>query len=128
MPNNFHHASHQSDRSFPRTYFPKGIFSLSKITADEKVGVLLILFLEMYNKSGREKLNHNTFCAFRKLFHDFLVLHEFLFKEEHYTTQFPNLETHVRSCMEYIKDVVDRQEGNGFHIPKFHQILHSLKT
>lgn len=30
--------------------------------------------------------------------------------------------------MEYIKVVVDRQVGNGFKIPKFHQIIHALKN
>ena len=30
--------------------------------------------------------------------------------------------------MEFIKNVVNRQDGNGFRFPKFHQILHALQN
>ena len=120
------HTSHQSDRKFPRTSFPKGITSLSKITAEEKMGLLLILFLSMYKKSGVGQFCHPTFSAYRKLFHDLLVFHAFLFKEEHNTLLFNDVDKQIRRCMEFIKDVVDRHDGNGFHFPKFHQILHAL--
>ena len=120
------HTSHQSDRKFPRTSFPKGITSLSKITAEEKIGVLLILFLSMYTKSGVGQFYHPTYSAYRKLFHDLLVFHAFLFKEEHNTLLFNDVDKQIRRCMEFIKDVVDRRVGNGFRFPKFHQILHAL--
>lgn len=120
------YAVHQSDRKFPRTSFPKGITSLAKITADEKIGVLLILFLCLYTRSGMDKFSHPTFANYRKLFHDLLVLHAFLFLEEHNTLLFDQVNANIRKCMKTIKDVVNRQEGNGFRFPKFHQTLHAL--
>lgn len=122
------HTSHQSDRQFPRTSFPKGITSLSKVTADEKIGVLLILFLAMYTKSGMAKFFHPEFASYRALFHHLLVFHAFLLKEEHLTYQFVEMEKQVRKCMHFIKEVVKRQVGNGFRFPKFHQILHALRN
>ena len=122
------HTSHQSDRTFPRTSFPKGITSLSKITADEKMGVLLLLFLSMYTTSGKIAFHDPIFSAYRKLFHDLLVFHEYLLKEEHNTSLFKDSDRQIRRCMVFMKHVVDRQEGNGFRFPKFRQILHALRN
>ena len=77
------HALHQSDRDFPLTSFPKGITSLAKITPDEKMGLLLLLFLVMFTTSGMNTFFHTTFSSYHKLFHHLLVFHAFLFKEEH---------------------------------------------
>ena len=92
------------------------------------MGVLLILFLSLNTTLVRSQLTHPKFCAYRKLFHDLLVFHEFLFNEEHYTSQFPVIEKQVRMCMRFMKDTVNRQEGNGFKYPKYHQILHALRN
>ena len=73
-----------------------------------------------------DKFSHPTFVNYRKLFHDLLVLHVVIFLEEHNTLLFDQVNANIRKCMKTIKDVVNRQEGNGFRFPKFHQTLHEL--
>ena len=31
-------------------------------------------------------------------------------------------------CMRFIKDTVNKQAGNGFKLPKYHQIIHELRN
>ena len=82
----------------------------------------------MYTRSGTNQFCHPTFSAYRKLCHDLLVFHEFLFKEEHNTFLFDDVDKKIRQFMGFMKNVVNRQEGNGFRFPKFHQILHALNN
>ena len=46
-------CSRQSDRSFPRFRFPKGVSNLTKFTAAEQVGVVLICFIALCSKRFR---------------------------------------------------------------------------
>jgi hypothetical protein len=46
-------CSHQIDRDFPRMSFPFGFFSISKVTGDQKEGVLIVMILLMETASGK---------------------------------------------------------------------------
>ena len=48
------HCKHQSDRNFPRMSFPFGFSNISKVTGDEKAGLLIVMILVMESVSGQE--------------------------------------------------------------------------
>ena len=46
-------CSHQSDRDFPHMSFPFGFSNISKVTGDNKEGVLIVMILLMEIASGK---------------------------------------------------------------------------
>ena len=48
------HCKHQSDRKFPHMSFPFGFSNISKVTGDEKAGLLIVMILVMESVSGQE--------------------------------------------------------------------------
>jgi len=135
-----HTCYRQSDRTFPRFRFPRGITDLKKFTAAEQVGVILICFLVIstkeiesvllcYNKSKKcyevEKETLKRCKEFATLFEEMLITEAWINQDVHSRTNVLNQGTSkIKALMEKFKDTVDRSEGNGLKIPKFHQLLH----
>ena len=46
------HYKHQSDHSFPCMSFPFGFSNISKVTGDEKAGLVIVMILLMESVSG----------------------------------------------------------------------------
>ena len=130
----------QSDRTFPRFHFPRGVTNLSCFTAAEQVGVTLICFLVLsmksmetvvlrYNKSNKTyqtDLPSLTKCKrFSVLFEAMLVTEAWINQDVHSKDSITNVAPQKLShLLKVYKDTVDRTEGNGLKIPKFHQLLH----
>jgi len=130
----------QSDRSFPRFRFPRGISNLSCFTAAEQVGVTILCFFAMIMDDFRSimvKYNRRTktydtneeslrqCVEFRKLFEAMLITEYWINQESHthdeVMNQAPGRITHF---MSFYKKTIDRVVGNGLKIPKFHQLKH----
>ena len=54
------HCIHQSDCNFPRMSFPFGFSKISKVTGDEKEGLLIVVILLMESVSGKGSLRKPT--------------------------------------------------------------------
>jgi len=135
-----HTCCRQSDRTFPRFRFPRGITDLTKFTAAKHVGVILICFLVLstaeiesvllcYNKSKKcyelDKEALNRCKEFATLFEEMLITEAWINQEVHSRSNVMNQGTpKIQALMEKFKHTVDRSEGNGLKIPKFHQLLH----
>jgi len=123
----------QSDRDIPRVMFPRGVTQRTMICAAEQQGLMLLTLLivcseycmeNMWNKLGDRQMSgwidvlENMMgleevmktCGDSSIrVEDFLVLREFLL-----------------GVLEMMRDVVDRHEGNGMKIIKFHLIGHMI--
>ena len=131
---------HQSDRTFPRFRFPRGITNLSCFTAAEQVGVTLVCFLAIamqefesiilcYNISKRNySIDPNAVARckqFMKLFEAMLVAESWINQEHHSAEQVPqHASTAITHLMHQYKNTINWTEGNGLKLPKFHQLKH----
>ena len=120
---------HQSDRELPRTYFPNGVSGGTKMAAHEYLAVLLVLLLVSCSTQGRElilqKTNNpdllNQWIELLQLMVSFTMW----MKEETHTHH-EVLKAHegIKLFLEKLKTTVNRQNGNGFKLSKFHLLLH----
>jgi len=130
----------QSDRTFPRFRFPKGITNLSCFTAAEQVGIILVCLLAIsmrgfesvvlrYNQSKKSyAVDHDLLgrCQdFATLFESMLTAEAWMNQNRHKTSEIKNVApSKITHLMHAFKNVVNRTEGNGLKIPKFHQLKH----
>ena len=129
----------QSDRSFPRFRFPKGVSNLTKFTAAEQVAVVLLCFIALCSKKFRTLMQKHAgkgvyvvdndvvdLCrGFAILFEQMLVVESWINSEIHSKVQVTNEAPQIIShFMENYKATVNRTTGNGLKIPKFHQLKH----
>jgi hypothetical protein len=134
------HSARQSDRTFPRFRYPKGITNLKCFTAAEQVGIALLCFLSIYMTKfkmvalkpdpGKKRLvpdeplllHCQRFC---KLFEKMLILEAWMNQDIHSLTQVRDVAPgKITSFMSEFKATLNRTDGNGLKIPKFHQLKH----
>jgi hypothetical protein len=130
----------QSDRSFPRFRFPRGITDLKKFTAAEQVGVTLVCFLSLsmpefnqvvlkFNQSTKSyQIDSNKVIRckqFMKLFELMLLAEAWINKDIHQRLEVQTVgSSKITNLMKVYKDTIQRTDGNGLKIPKFHQLKH----
>ena len=123
----------QSDRSFPRISLKKGASSITYMTAREQTGMLFVCCLTLCYKGVIESLAETTETAllarlydFRNLFKE-LLFFEYWVESEFHSRQFvtdTQCIGYIQNFMRFYKSTIDRSQGNGLKIPKFHQLLH----
>jgi hypothetical protein len=129
----------QSDRSMPRFSFPHGVTNLSRITAEEVTGVVLLCTVAIRTQSflrkvcttwnGRSYTTHRELfdkcLEFAKLFEAMLSLESWM-ESDHHSREFVAHRSRpiIRCVMHKYKSTVERKDGNGLKLPKFHQLLH----
>jgi hypothetical protein len=129
----------QSDRSLPHFSFPHGVTNLSRITAKEMTGVVIMCVVAIRSSifgnrvttvwNGKSYVfdpNTNHHCLdFAKLFEMLLSLESWM-ESDYHSRQFvlTHAKQTIRSIMHKFKDTVRRTEGNGLKLPKFHQLFH----
>ena len=129
----------QSDRSMPRFSFPHGVTNLSRITAKEVTGVVLLCTVAIRTHTfpkrvctiwnGRayvfQRNLHEKCLEFAKLFEAMLSLESWMESDNH-SREFVTHRSRpiIRCVMHKFKDSVQRMDGNGLKLPKFHQLLH----
>ena len=141
------HFSRQSDRSFPNIKpFRRGISSVAKLTANEKIGRLLAIFLTLLtsdfekliiDQKGRRTVDNTNVTKITKkeyndwihIFEDTLILTSWVYFTKHPKQVFCGGRTSlaaekIRNFMISYKKIANRTEGMGLKILKFHQLQH----
>ena len=130
----------QSDRTFPRFTFPRGVTNLTRFTAAEQVGVTLVCFLSLsmqsfpsnmlkYNPRGKRYCVDQELVercmGFKKLFEEMLCAEAWINMAEHSVLTLTNpAGQRITALMKLYASTVQRITGNGLKIPKFHQLKH----
>ncbi len=127
---------HQSDRSLPRTYFPTGVTTATKLAAHELPGVCLVMLIMCKMESTRQliskKLGGPTTGAHKdrrindwvKLFELMLSWRWWLKKDKVPKEEVDVSITAIKKLHVFFKSVVNRQDGQGMKIIKFHLSMH----
>ena len=127
-----HIASRQCCRDLPRIHFPNGIETLSKVTADENSGIILLLLIFSITSHGRELIDNRTDMeelqvdAFVVLFCRMLQFEKFLKLPSHKRADIRKAKRIMPKFMELIKRTFDRTDGQGMKIIKFHDLIHIM--
>jgi hypothetical protein len=127
---------HQSDRSLPRTYFPTGVTTGTKLAAHKLPGVCLAMLIMCKMESTRllitKKLGGPTTGAHKdrrindwvKLFELMLSWRWWLKKDRLPKEEVDVSITAIKKLHVFFKSVVNRQDGQGMKIIKFHLSMH----
>ncbi len=136
-----HSCHRQSDRSFPRFRFPRGVTNLSCFTAAEQVGVTLVCYLAIsvvefrtsvllrYDASKRsyfvDPVALQRCDEFRSLFEKMLITESWINQDTHSKEEIQSIAPQkITQFMVQYRDTIQRTTGNGLKIPKFHQLKH----
>ena len=121
----------QSDRTFPRITLKNGASSISYMTAREQTGLLLVCFLTLCSLDpacfSADVVLKKKLLDFRILFKDLLLLEYWIeadYHSRHFVSDDSRCLAYIKQFMYFYKATVNRQDGNGLKIPKFHQLLH----
>ena len=145
------HGGRQSDRSFFKIKFSQAITDLAKLDGDHKLGSVFLLFLSLFSSCGLMNFcnDYSNLKLILPAVEQLLIFHEWAMSEEHNIQDLfectlnestaeeidnANFSLYGKSpaykatkrMMEVYKMGVQRNKGNGFKFPKFHQLLHSI--
>ena len=123
------HCKHQSDCNFPCMSVPFGFSNISKVTGDEKEGLLIVMILLMEAVSGKGALKKANmsgvlFHWWVHLFQEVLWYNCWMSKEEYDCKTLKTAEDNVCLLLAISKVMLYRTEGYGMKIQKFHQQIH----
>ena len=127
-----HQFKHQSDRCVPRTTFTFMISDLTKITAGEWIGIVLLLTASLLTRAGvsiwRSTAYHDAIKNdYIKLFDRLLILDEWLRNAEGFRME--ELEIVRGKLLNFLgnyKRICRRREGNEMKILKYHLMTHII--
>jgi Plavaka transposase len=120
---------HQSSRNLPRCYFSHGVTGNKKKNAHEMQGVLLVSTVILCSSYGYRDachpLGNNRWSSFIQLFSELIMFEEICKRTTGFTThEICTLRRYIPPFLDFFKRVVDRKEGAGLDIIKFHLPLH----
>ena len=123
------HCQHQSDRDYRRCHFPFGFSNVTKVTGDEKEGVVIVLVLVMESVGGKAAflkggLGGQYFKRWLKLLQELLMYHSCMCKDKYDCSDLEPACVRIRQFLSTYKKVLNREEGYGMKIQKFHQQIH----
>ena len=144
MTRKIHIQARQSGakNGYPRTTFTHGITSLSFMTHAEKIGCITVLVLILAQEEGREiVLQSGKYLQDHDMVLDWLHVFELLLAFDAWTHDgifwrlqeedngdVPQDELNclasIVQFLETLRDIADREAGNGWKISKFHEQLH----
>ena len=126
---------HQSERRLPRFNFSKGFSNLTKTTAVEFNGIVIVLILAirsdlgMYELTQTKKTNKEDLNEYCGLF-ELLICLLWWFKKtngfKRDDASMDHYQNRIRYLLRKMKRIVNRKTGNGFKLKKFHQLLHTV--
>ena len=123
---------HQSDRCVPRTTFTFMISDLTKITAGEWIGIVLLLTTTLLTKAGvsiwRSTGNNDSLKNdFIKLFDRLLILDEWLRKTDKFVNEeLDDIRLKLSNFLVSYKRICRRREGNEMKVLKYHLMTHVI--
>ena len=119
--------SWQSDRDLPRTYFNSNYTLITRKNANEMVGLLIVYLIMFASEEGLnidKELGEKTTAEYIHLIELMLMMDNFCKFNEHKRCNVILFRKFVPRILEKFKEVVNRREGNGMKITKFHLPLH----
>ena len=120
--------THQSDRSFNRSFFSNGITAEAKKNAHEERCVLLLCLVLFCSRTGEtffDTTMDNARLSSHIILMEMLLLFEnFLRLPDMDTKQVKLLDKFVPIMLSWFKEMVDRKTGVGMNFIKFHLPLH----
>jgi hypothetical protein len=128
-------GQHQSDRDLPPINFALGITTRSKTTASEQQGIAFLTTLILcstyaLNKGGiGEKIGEQKMAGYINILEQLICLEELLKTTRQKgirRSHIPALRYYTCVLLDTIKQVVDRQQGDGFDTIKFHLLVHMI--
>jgi hypothetical protein len=118
----------QSDRELPRTYFYSKYNSTAKKSGHEMAGILLVFLSIFCCNEGITSLmllfGDVRFSAFVHLFELMLMLENFCKTESHDQQDVKEFKKGIPILLNTLKTTINREDGNGMKIIKFHLITH----
>ena len=134
----FHQTHHQTCcRHYPSTNFGSGITNLTKISAKENMGILFLFVIISHHDEGWAILSKALDKKGKDLANAIEVIEAFLCfdawlrlpKQWHLSRQeeaMESAEDSVRILMKLCVDHLPRGKGNGWCLPKFHEMIHLI--
>lgn len=119
--------SWQSDRDLPRTHFSSNYTMVTRKNANEMAGLLIVYLIVFASEEGvriDSDLGERTTADYIHLIELMLMLENFCKYHEHKRSNVVIFRTIVPVILDKFKEVVNRKEGNGMKITKFHLPLH----
>ena len=143
------YGSRQSDRSMYKIKFSRYITNIARLSGDDKMGAIFLIFLSLFTTRGLQTYSKNgsTLKLILPAAERLLIFHEWAMSDTHRVEDLfedPiinidnvdqmgfNLDSKspaykaIKRLMVTYKNGVQRTEGNGFNFPKFHQLLHTV--
>ena len=121
------YLQHQSDRTIPRTHFNVKYTTIAKKNGHEMAGLLLVFLTVFMTDEGEtiDKLLDEDRCGAYVHVLELLLMLESLCKQEELNKNDVHwIKQGMPIIMETIKTVINRQEGMGMKIIKFHLLRH----
>jgi hypothetical protein len=119
----------QSDRDLPRTLFNTNYVSVAKKNANEVAGIILVFLLVFSSSEGSQegRLNQSFGKRADIYIHAFellLMVENFCKQQMHARKDVLIVEKGMPLVMNTLKNIFNRQQGNGMKIIKFHLMSH----
>jgi hypothetical protein len=121
------YLSQQSDRDLPRTHFFSNYTTVSCKNASEMTGVLLVFLILFSTTKGNvidKELGGDRSSAFLHILELMLMLETFCKAPQHKRSEVILFRKFMPHLLETFKTTLNRSEGNGMKIIKFHLPLH----
>jgi Plavaka transposase len=119
---------HQSDRNLPRTYFHSKYLAVTKKNGHEMAGLILVFLIIFLTDEGQHYLDREIgpqrCAAFIHVFELLLMLESFCKQDFHKKRDLKVFQESIPHVMYTIKNIVQRNQGCGFKIIKFHLMKH----
>ena len=120
---------HQSDRDLPRTLFGKGIINKAKSTASEQQGMLLLFLIILCSRYGKtnleKKIGPMRVANIIESIELFISFEEFCKDRRGFSPRIiPGFKKLMVDMKQMFRYVVDRREGKGMNLVKFHLLDH----
>jgi len=124
---------HQSDRNWPRTHFPLGLSVATKLAAHEQSGVLLLFVVLLCSTHSSDiliaerGLDTKRIGAYIGVFEGFLLWEQWAKRKDGFKpSTLKHVEEYIPKFLDMAKRVLDRSDGKGLAIVKFHLPLHMI--
>ena len=121
------YLSRQSDRDLPRTHFFSNYTTVSCKNASEMTGILVVFLIMFSTKEGNvidKELGGDRASAFMHVLELMLLLETFCKAQQNKRNEVTLLRQFMPRLLETLKTTLNRSEGNGMKIIKFHLLLH----
>jgi len=119
--------SQQSDRNKPRTHFNSHYTRMTRKNGHEMNGLLIVYLIVLVSSEKHiidSKMGAGRASAFVHILEVSLMLSQFTKEKEHTTSDLRIIEKGMPFLMNSYKATINRNDGMGMKIQKFHLVMH----